>query len=231
MKARAGRKKQLEVGFYSKKLGRFRTLEIEFAGELRISEMDDWESQSNGSSDDEDNDNDDERKEKKKKKGKKIVKGKKKRGDGSSAEDEPLEDSDDGDGEGREVDYISSSSDERLVFLLFSLHLRCSQLDVLCSDGAIEAKHELKGVAEEDALRRLLNSDEEEEDEENEEELRDKEDENEELDDEAGRSNEDKGEKKKKKKDKKPRKEEYGTKNDICFCVLCFTVFIFRFLQ
>ena len=113
--------------------------------------------------------------------------------------------------------------------MLLFVHLRGSPLAVLCSDGAIEAKHELKGVAEEDALRRLLNSDEEEDEED--EELREKEDENEELDDEAGRSNEDKGEKKKKKKDKKPRKEEYGTKNDICFCVLCFTVFIFRFLQ
>ena len=116
--------------------------------------------------------------------------------------------------------------------MLLFVHLRGSPLAVLCSDGAIEAKHELKGVAEEDALRRLLNSDEEEEDEENEEELRDKEDENEdaELDDEAGPSKEDKDEKKKKKKDKKkkdkrPRKEDYGKNNEISafgfFVLLC----------
>jgi hypothetical protein len=113
-KARARRRNQRKVGgFHSTKLGRLPTLKVAITGDLRISEMDDWESQSDGSSDDEDKDNDDERKEKKKKKGKKVVKGKKKKGDGSSAEDEPLEDSDDGDGEGREVDYISSSSEER----------------------------------------------------------------------------------------------------------------------
>ena len=87
----------------------------------------------------------------------------------------------------------------------------------LQSDGAIESKNELKGVAEEDALRRLLNSDEEDDDEEKEEEIKDKDDEDADRDDEAGPSKEDETKKKKNKdkknkknKDKKPRKEEYG---------------------
>ncbi len=72
------------------------------------------ESSNGESSDDDDDDNDDDDGDKKKKKkGKKPVKPKKKRKNGS--DDEPLEDSDDGDGEGRELDYISSSDEDRYI--------------------------------------------------------------------------------------------------------------------
>ena len=82
-----------------------------------------------------------------------------------------------------------------------------------------EAKDGLKGVAEEDALRKLLNSDEEDEDEEKEgEEDKDKDEEDAEgTEEQQGdkASKDEKGDKKKKKdkkksKDKKPRSEEYG---------------------
>ena len=62
-----------------------------------------------------------------------------------SSESEAGEESDDGDEEGREMDYISDSS-------------------------ASDSDKELKGVAEEDALRKLLSSGEEDEDEEKQDE-------------------------------------------------------------
>merc|ERR1712191_33798 len=99
----------------------------------------------------------------------------------NASDEEPVEDSDDGDDEGREVDYISSSGGE--------------------SDVEPEVKNELKGVAEEDALRKLLNSDEDDEDEEKEE---DKDNlDGEEKDEEAKTSKDGKEEKKKKKEKKK----------------------------
>ena len=84
------------------------------AGELHISEMDEWmeSSSDNGSSNDEDNDDAEEKKSKTKKKGKKAAKPKNRKRKNASDE-EPVEDSDDGDDEGREVDYISSSGGER----------------------------------------------------------------------------------------------------------------------
>ena len=66
-----------------------------------------------------------------------------------------------------------------------------------CSDVDIDAKDGLKGVAEEDALRKLLDSDEDEK-----------------KDNKVGQGQlgDDKKKKKdkKKRKEKKPRKEEYG---------------------
>lgn len=116
--------------------------------ELKISDMEEWmdsddESESDG---DEEKDDDKEEKAEKKKKGKKEAEAKKKKKKKDS-DDEAFEESDDGDEEGREVDYISDSS-------------------VSVSDHDEKAKDEMKGVAEEDALRKLLTSDEDSEEEE-----------------------------------------------------------------
>merc|ERR1712071_144938 len=109
--------------------------------------IDEWMESSgeDSSNDEDDNDDDDDENKRKKKKGKKAVKPKKKRKNAS--DDEAVEESDDGDDEGREVDYISSSGDE----------------------SETETKNDLKGVAEEEAFRKILNSEEEDEDEEKEE--------------------------------------------------------------
>ncbi|XP_071450231.1 general transcription factor IIF subunit 1-like isoform X2 [Hetaerina americana] len=115
-------------------------------GELKISEMDDWidsesgedESEGEGGEKDEEND-----KEKPKKGAKGKEKAKKKRRDSN---DEAVEESDDGDEEGREVDYISDSSDSEI-------------------DLDENVKDSMKGVAEEDALRKLLDSEEEDDEE------------------------------------------------------------------
>ncbi|XP_016845194.2 general transcription factor IIF subunit 1-like [Nasonia vitripennis] len=112
---------------------------------LKISEMDDWMD-----SDDDDDSDSDEKENKKKsdeededdKKKKKKSAGKKKKKNVS--DDEAFEESDDGDEEGRECDYISDSS---------------------ASESELELQKEIKSVAEEDALRKLLVSDEEDEDE------------------------------------------------------------------
>ncbi|XP_014270505.1 general transcription factor IIF subunit 1 [Halyomorpha halys] len=118
------------------------------SNDLKISEMDDWiDSDDESSSNNEGGEEDEEKKEKKakekKKKGEKP-KTKKQKGSDESA----FEESDDGDEEGRELDYISDSSDS-------------------VSDHEGKIDKEMKGVAEESALRRLLTSDEDEEDEEN----------------------------------------------------------------
>ncbi|XP_037300439.1 general transcription factor IIF subunit 1 isoform X2 [Manduca sexta] len=109
--------------------------------DLKISEMDEWADSDDDSMDSEngekDNDSDSGVKKKKKK-----APPKKKR----KVEDEAFEESDDGDEEGREKDYISDSSDSD-------------------SDHEAKANKELKGVAEEDALRKLLTSDEDSEEE------------------------------------------------------------------
>lgn len=70
---------------------------------------------------------------------------KKKKKKKNASDDEAFEESDDGDEEGRECDYISDSSD---------------------SESELEQQKEIKSVAEEDALRKLLASDEDEDDEE-----------------------------------------------------------------
>lgn len=116
--------------------------------DLKISELDEWMDSDDMSSSDEEkdektrgeDDSDNEAKAKQKKKGKATAaaqKNKKKR----DLDDEAFEDSDDGDEEGRELDYISDSSDSE-------------------SEPETKANKELKSVAEENALRKLLTSDE-----------------------------------------------------------------------
>ncbi|XP_064477121.1 general transcription factor IIF subunit 1-like [Ornithodoros turicata] len=112
--------------------------------DFKISDMDDWMSDSDF--EDEDGDADKEDVDDAKKKKKKVTKKKKK----SKSDDEAMEESDEGDFDDREVDYMSASS----------------------SEGEPEdekANRELKGVEDEDALRRIDQSDEEEEGEKEEE--------------------------------------------------------------
>lgn len=105
--------------------------------------------------------------------------------------DEAFEESDNGDEEGREVDYISDSSD---------------------SDSDHETKvKQLHGVAEEDALCKLLSSGEEDEGEEKEkEEGKDSEGEDKHKP-EGGGTKDDKDKKSKKKKHESKKKKEDGT--------------------
>lgn len=113
--------------------------------ELKISDMDEWmeSDEESESSNDEDaekskkNKGDDSDEEKAKKKIKNQPEKKKKR----DVDDEAFEESDDGDEEGRERDYDSDSSEPE-------------------SDPESKANKEMKSVAEEDALRKLLTSDE-----------------------------------------------------------------------
>nr|CAD7396121.1 unnamed protein product [Timema cristinae] len=121
--------------------------------ELKISDMDDWvdsgdDTDSESGSDKEKEKEEKEEKKNKKDKNKKATKAKKKKKD---SDDEAFEESDDGDEEGRELDYISDSSESD-------------------SDHEGKANKQLKGVAEEDALRKLLSSGEEDDDEEKKEE-------------------------------------------------------------
>ncbi|OWR50028.1 hypothetical protein KGM_202410B, partial [Danaus plexippus plexippus] len=107
--------------------------------DLKISEMDEWidsDDESSDSEGDKDKEKEDSDSGTKKKNKKKAVPKKKKK-----VNDEAFEESDDGDEEGRERDYISDSSESE-------------------SDHETKANKELKGVAEEDALRKLLTSDE-----------------------------------------------------------------------
>ncbi|XP_045760725.1 general transcription factor IIF subunit 1 isoform X2 [Maniola jurtina] len=114
--------------------------------DLKISEMDEWIDSDDDSSDSEggEKEKDEEEAAAKKKKNKKALKNKNKKK--KKVEDEAFEDSDDGDEEGREKDYISDSSESE-------------------SDHETKTNKELKGVAEEDALRKLLTSDEDSEEE------------------------------------------------------------------
>ncbi|KAH8380693.1 hypothetical protein KR009_004649, partial [Drosophila setifemur] len=138
--------------------------------ELKITDMDEWiDSEDESDSDDEEDKKKKEQEDsddgKAKGKGKKGADKKKKKRD---VDDEAFEESDDGDEEGREMDYDTSSSEDE-------------------PDPESKVDKDMKGVAEEDALRKLLTSDEEEEDEKKSDES-DKDDEN--------------GEKKKKEKSK-----------------------------
>lgn len=113
--------------------------------DLKISDMDEWIDSDDDSSDsdaekEKDNDSDSGAKKKKDQKKKAAIKNKKKK----KVSDEAFEESDDGDEEGRERDYISDSSESE-------------------SDHENKANKELKGVSEEDALRKLLTSDEDSE--------------------------------------------------------------------
>lgn len=119
--------------------------------ELKISDMDEWidsdddsdsdESDGEGKTKKKEEENDEDAKNKKKNKKNQAEKKKKK-----DTDDEAFEESDDGDEEGRELDYISDSSDQE-------------------SDPESKANKEMKSVAEEDALRKLLTSDEDSDDE------------------------------------------------------------------
>ncbi|XP_026466359.1 general transcription factor IIF subunit 1 isoform X2 [Ctenocephalides felis] len=117
--------------------------------DLKISEMDEWMD-----SDDESSDSDEDKEKKNDSDGdSKKGKGKNKKGEAAKKKkkkvnDEAFEESDDGDEEGRELDYISDSSDSD-------------------TDHEGKANKELKSVAEEDALRKLLTSDEDSEEEKN----------------------------------------------------------------
>ncbi|XP_037928970.1 general transcription factor IIF subunit 1-like [Teleopsis dalmanni] len=111
--------------------------------ELKISEMDEWiDSDDESDSDEEESkkneDSDDDKKSKKKKGQEK----KKKR----DTDVEAFEESDDGDEEGREMDYDTSSSEDE-------------------PDPESKLDKDMKSVAEEDALRKLLTSDEEDDEE------------------------------------------------------------------
>lgn len=118
--------------------------------ELKISDMDEWiDSDDDSDSDDEEKPKtkeEDESGDDAKKKNKKNAPPKKKKK--RDLDGEAFEESDDGDEEGRELDYISDSSDSEL-------------------DQESKANKEMKSVAEEDALRKLLTSDSESEEEKN----------------------------------------------------------------
>ncbi|KAK9871262.1 hypothetical protein WA026_011534 [Henosepilachna vigintioctopunctata] len=146
--------------------------------ELKISEMDEWMNTSDDDSSDEETKKEEEEEKQDKKKSKKNVPKKKKR----DTDVEAFEDSDDGDGEGRELDYISDSSESE------------------------PENTNLESVAEEKALRKLLNSDDEEED----SDKSDKEMSNEDEDKEKEGENapDEKAEKDKKKKPKKKVKKD-----------------------
>ncbi|KAM7361167.1 transcription factor IIFalpha [Cochliomyia hominivorax] len=153
--------------------------------ELKISEMDEWidsEEESDSDSDGEEkkkkeDDSDDDGK-KKGKKGKGAEKKKKKQ----DVDDEAFEESDDGDEEGREMDYDTESSEDE-------------------PDPEAKLDKDMKSVAEEDALRKLLTSDEEDEEE-------NKSDESDKEDDEKKKKDKTKDENKDKKKSKNKGKDD-----------------------
>ncbi|KAK5649441.1 hypothetical protein RI129_000470 [Pyrocoelia pectoralis] len=159
--------------------------------ELKISDMDEWMDSSEEESSEGEGEKDEEEKEEKKKKAKKAADDKKKKKRDTDLE--AVEESDDGDGEGRELDYISDSSE--------------SEPEVA----------NIAGVAEEKALRKLLTSD--EEDSENDEFKSDKEQSNEEEESEKKEEkpdeNKEKDKKKKKPKSKDNKKEQKKEKTDI----------------
>lgn len=161
--------------------------------DLKISEMDEWMDSDDDSLSNEDEvkkNSDEEDDSNKKKKGKVNTQKKKKK---NASDDEAFEESDDGDEEGRECDYISDSSD---------------------SESELEQQKEIKSVAEEDALRKLLASDEDEEDEEQAdkkegEEDKEEDDENKEKDDkDKEKTSKDADKKRDKKKKKKQSKKK-----------------------
>ncbi|KAH8344125.1 hypothetical protein KR084_004668, partial [Drosophila pseudotakahashii] len=160
--------------------------------ELKITDMDEWiDSEDESDSEDEEDkkkkeqEDSDDGKSKGKGKGKKGADKKKKKRD---VDDEAFEESDDGDEEGREMDYDTSSSEDE-------------------PDPEAKVDKDMKGVAEEDALRKLLTSDEEEEDEKKSDES-DKED----GDGEKKKKDKSKDEGSKDKKKKKPSKDDKKSK-------------------
>jgi len=154
------------------------------AKELKISDMDEWMDTSDEDSSEGEEEKDEEEKQEKKKKAKKAADEKKKKKRDTDLE--AVEESDDGDGEGRELDYISDSSESE-------------------PENATIA-----GVAEEKALRKLLTSD--EDDSENDENKSDKEQSHEEEENDKNEEkpveNKDKEKKKKKKVKSKDNKKD-----------------------
>ncbi|XP_055377506.1 general transcription factor IIF subunit 1 isoform X2 [Condylostylus longicornis] len=155
--------------------------------ELQISEMDEWIDS------DEDSESEDEDKEKKKedsddegnskKKGKKTTDKKKKKD--RDLEDEAFEESDNGDEEGRELDYISDSSEDE-------------------PDPESKVVKELISVGEEDALKSSESEEEEEK----------KSEESDEDDEEKKKEGKDKDKESKDKKKKKNKKKSKDEKKD-----------------
>lgn len=109
-------------------------------GNFKVSELDDWDESCDDDRSDEEGGEDDESKKKNRKK--KNVK----KEEPDDAPEEGLEDSDEGDFEQREVDYMSDSSSESDV-----------------SEADKKDVNDVRGIAEEQALRDLLSSEEEEE--------------------------------------------------------------------
>lgn len=122
--------------------------------DFKVTDIDDWvdSDQSGGGSDEEGEDGDTKKNGKGKAKGAAKKKGGKKKKKGSDDDDddsEPGEESDEGDHEAREVDYMSDTSSESGA-----------------EDLEEKLNKELKGVEDEDALRKLVLSDDDEEEEE-----------------------------------------------------------------
>lgn len=106
-------------------------------GGFKISEMDDWDQSGDDSGNSEFGDEDEATKKKRRRATKKEKE------EPENAPDEGKEDSDEGDFEQREVDYMSDSSSESEV-----------------SESGAKDEADVKGIAEEEALRDLLSSDE-----------------------------------------------------------------------
>ncbi|XP_002137699.2 general transcription factor IIF subunit 1 [Drosophila pseudoobscura] len=160
--------------------------------ELKITDMDEWID-----SEDESDSEDEEEKKKKeqedsddgsKSKGGKGKKGADKKKKKRDVDDEAFEESDDGDEEGREMDYDTESSEDE-------------------PDPESKLDKDMKGVAEEDALRKLLTSDEEDED-----EKKSDESDKDEADGEKKKKEKNKDEASKDKKKKKPSKDDKKAK-------------------
>jgi len=155
--------------------------------ELQISEMDEWMDTSDEESSEEEKKEEEEEQKEDKKKKKKVVPKKKKR----DTDGEAFEESDDGDSEGKELDYISDSSN--------------SEADNV----------NLESVAEEKALRKLLTSDEGSSDsEKSEKEQSNEDDENKDKESEKAENGDKDKKKKNKKKLKKDPKDPKKEKND-----------------
>ena len=122
----------------------------------------------------------------------------KKANDDMDSLDEAFEDSDNGDGEGRELDYVSSS-------------------DEASEPEELETKNHPKGVAEEEALRKILNSEDEDQDEgqnQDQDQVEDVGSKDQDIDSETkdqDHKNQPKAKKKNQNKVKKPRREDYGS--------------------
>ncbi|XP_037088073.1 general transcription factor IIF subunit 1-like [Pollicipes pollicipes] len=160
--------------------------------DFKLTDMDEWPDSSEGEEDGSGDEAEDEEDKKKKKKRDTKEKQKKKKRK-SDVKDEAFEDSDDGDDEGREMDYISDSSD---------------------SEDDLKPAAEEKGVDQEDALKRLLDSDAEVEESSEEEKKSDGEDEKKEDEEPQAGEKRKKSKKKKKKKEDEPEKEEDSGDSD-----------------